>query len=68
MIDWVSVRSKAIKRIGYDKSTSKMYIKFTSSNTNYEYCNVPEEVFVSFVNASSVGQYYKSYIDGNYNC
>lgn len=68
MIDWVVVRSSAIRKIGYESLTSRMYIDFEDSDPVYTFCNVPEHVFREFVSARSVGQYYHRYIKDKYDC
>ena len=68
MIDWVNVRSSAIRKIGYDASTSRMYIDFEDSDPYYTFCRVPESVFREFINARSVGRHYHQYIKDRYDC
>jgi hypothetical protein len=68
MINWVSVRSSAIRKIGYDSSTNRMYIDFEDSDPYYTYCRVPDNVFKDFINATSVGRYYHAYIKDRYDC
>jgi hypothetical protein len=68
MIEWVNVRSSAIRKIGYDASTSRMYIDFEDSDPYYTFCRVPEHVFRAFINARSVGRYYHQYIKDRYDC
>jgi hypothetical protein len=68
MIDWVNVRSSAIRKIGYNASTNRMYIDFEDSDPYYTFCNVPEHVFRKFINARSVGRYYHHYIKDRYDC
>jgi len=68
MIKWVDVRSSAINKIGYESSTHTMYIDFNNSDPHYPFCNVPEEVFKEFVNASSAGRYYHDHIKDRYEC
>lgn len=68
MIDWVSVRSSAIRKIGYDASTSLMYIDFEDSDPYYTFYRVPEYVFREFISARSVGRYYHQYIKDRYSC
>jgi hypothetical protein len=41
MIDWVNVRSSAIRKIGYDTTTRIMYIDFEDSDPYYTFCGVP---------------------------
>ncbi|MFT6634458.1 KTSC domain-containing protein [Alcanivorax sp.] len=68
MVEWISVTSTAIRKIGYDSTTSRMYIDFEDSDPYYTFCRVPEHVFRNFVNASSVGRYYHSHIKDRYDC
>lgn len=68
MIDWVNVRSSAIRKIGYDASTSRMYIDFEDSDPYYTFCRVPEHVFREFINARSVGRHYHQCIKDRYDC
>ena len=68
MIEWVNVRSSAIRKIGYDFSSNRMYIDFEDSDPYYTYCGVPEDIFRSFVSAGSVGRYYHHYIKDKYDC
>lgn len=68
MIDWVNVVSSAIRKIGYDSSTNRMYIDFEDSDPYYTYCRVPENIFRSFVSARSVGSYYHQFIKDKYDC
>lgn len=68
MIEWISVSSTAIRKIGYDSTSSRMYIDFEDSDPYYTYCGVPQHVFKQFVSASSVGRYYHQYIKDKYDC
>ena len=68
MINWINVRSKAIRKIGYDASANRMYIDFEDSDPYYTYCRVPETIFQDFINAPSVGRHYHGFIKNKYNC
>lgn len=68
MTEWINVRSTAIRRIGYDASTMRMYIDFEDSDPIYTFCRVPERVFRDFVRARSIGQYYHQHIKDRYDC
>jgi hypothetical protein len=68
MTEWVNVSSTAIRRIGYDSTSMRMYIDFEDSDPVYTFCNVPEYVFRAFVRAQSVGQYYHQHIKDRYDC
>ena len=68
MVKWENVRSSAIRKIGYDSATMRMYIDFEDSEPIYTFCRVPEDVFNSFVSSSSVGRYYHQYIKDQFDC
>nr|VFJ75486.1 MAG: KTSC domain-containing protein [Candidatus Kentron sp. FM] len=68
MIQWTSVSSTAIRKIGYEPSTRQMYIDFEDSDPYYTYCRVPQHVFEQFVSASSVGRFYHQHIKDQYDC
>ncbi|MCB8888301.1 MULTISPECIES: KTSC domain-containing protein [Gammaproteobacteria] len=68
MIEWVSVSSKAIRKIGYDATSSRMFIDFEDSHPIYTFCGVPESVFHDFISSGSVGRYYHQYIKDRYQC
>ena len=59
------VVSSNISFIGYEEETQSLYVTFKKGQT-YKYNNVSKEVFKEFLNASSVGSYYKSHIIGKY--
>ncbi len=67
-IEWINVRSSAIRKIGYDSSNSRMYIDFEDSDPYYTYCGVPQNIFTTFVTAQSVGSHYHQYIKDRYDC
>ena len=67
IMNMIPVNSSAISFIGYDNSSMKMKITFKQGKT-YNYCNVPQSIYSSFKNASSIGRYYDSYIKDRYNC
>lgn len=68
MTEWISVNSRAIRKIGYDASSSSMFIDFEDSHPIYTFCGVPEAVFRDFINSASVGRYYHQYIKDRYQC
>ncbi len=51
------VSSSNIDEIGYDVTTSTLYIKF-KNNRLYSYDNVPESVYDNLKSASSVGSFF----------
>jgi len=65
-MDMQNVRSKAIKAIGYDDQTSRLFIQFTHNPKIYHYYQVPKAIYSGFMAASSKGDYYNSYIRDHY--
>ena len=55
-MDRVQVSSSNILSIGYDPSTQVLEVEFISGAV-YQYFNVPEAEFESFLNAESKGRY-----------
>ena len=68
MIEWVSVFSSDIRKIGYDSSINILYIDFKDSDPYHTYCSVPQNLFHQFVSASSVGHFYRQYIKDKFDC
>lgn len=62
MIEWGSVSSKAIRKIGYDATSSRIFIDFEDSYPIYMFRGVSEPVFRDFIHSGSVGRYYHQYI------
>ena len=60
--------SSAIRHARYDTTANRMWITFTSSFKEYEFCGVPQDVYDGLLSASSVGQYYDNYIRDKYQC
>jgi len=63
----IQVKSDAINSIGYDPDAMKMKIQFHQGKI-YDFCRVPEHVYKSFINASSICEYYNDYIKDKYQC
>ena len=63
----IPVSSSAINAVGYDQSTSQMYIRFKQGHT-YTFCRVPQHVFDGLLAAGSKGTYYDHHIRGRYHC
>lgn len=65
MVNMHSVFSSNIDEIGYDSTTSTLYIKF-KNNRLYSYDNVPELVYDDLKSAPSIGSYFYQNIRGLY--
>ena len=68
MIEQVSVFSSYIRKIAYDSTTNKLYIDFADNEPYCTYCSVSQNLYHQFVSASSVGHFYRQYIEGKYDC
>jgi hypothetical protein len=59
----IPVNSSAIRAVGFDGST--LTVEFHTGRT-YDHPNVPDSVFVEFMDAESKGEYYIRHIRGRY--
>ena len=58
--------SSNIYMIGYDENEESLYVTFHSGST-YEYINVPKNVFISFLSATSKGKYFYAWVRNRFN-
>lgn len=61
----VEVESSNVRAIGYDADTKCLYVQFEKSGL-YQYENVPETVYRSFLTAPSKGQFVWQRLRGHY--
>lgn len=66
-MEMISVRSSAMRAIGYDPITHRMKIRFEQGHT-YDFCAVPQHIFDGLLNAGSKETYYNDYIRDRYQC
>lgn len=62
-----TVKSSTIEAIGYDEQTHKLRVSFRKYKS-CDFCHVPKNVFVSFLNSRSKDRYYKRNIQANFPC
>jgi len=62
---FISITSSNIVEVAYDKSISRMHVKFTNGNL-YVYSNVPENTFNEFLNSESKGRFFAQNIKNNF--
>jgi hypothetical protein len=55
-----------LKRMGYDRQTHELYVRFVESGRTYAYQEVEENVFEQFLAAASKGNYFNREIKGAY--
>lgn len=61
----ISVNSTSIASIGYDPDTQTLEVEFNNGNV-YQYFDVPQVVYDSFISADSHGKFLNSNIKGIY--
>ena len=66
-MEMITVRSSAIRAVGYDPTTMRMLIKFVQGHT-YTFCRVPQNIFDALLASSSKGSYYDRHIKDRYRC
>jgi hypothetical protein len=66
-MEMISVRSAAIRAVGYEPSTQRMRITFIEGHS-YDFCGVPSLIYVALLQAPSKGGYYNRYIKDRYQC
>ena len=59
------VDSSAITSVGYDPAREMLELEFSSGNV-YRYFGVPEEIYEDFLQARSKGQFFGTFIRGQY--
>ena len=69
-MEWETVKSSAIKEVGYASwPFEALGIRFVrNSDPVYVYYQVPASVYYELINADSIGGYYNSEIKGKYDC
>jgi len=60
------IRSSFIHRLCYD--AKEQYVIVQLKSNYYHYCEVPKTVLSSWLQATSMGGFYNSYIKGHYDC
>ena len=65
-VEMIPVESSAVTSIGYDPEKKQLYVVFTSG-VAYEYDDVPEQVYESFMSAPSKGRFVNDILTTLYN-
>ncbi len=60
-----TVHSRNLKSVGYDPTLLILEIEFHSGNI-YQYDKVPEDVYISLIEAASLGSFLHNHIKGKY--
>lgn len=65
---WVynTPESTCFSRVGYDSRNQVLIVVFRESGAEYHYFDVPEDVWESFYDSTSLGRYFNANIKGNY--
>lgn len=61
----ISVSSSNVNAVGYDQQTNTLFVQFNDMSI-YKYFDVPQSMYKSLLNASSVGKYLAQNIKGSY--
>lgn len=64
-IQFQSVQSSNIQSVGYDETTSSMYVKYSSGT--YKYDNVDKKVYEDLLSSDSKGRFMNENIKGQFN-
>lgn len=64
-ITFIPVESSNIISVGYDETTSSLYVKYLSGT--YKYDNVDKSVYESLLTSFSKGRFLNENIKGQYN-
>lgn len=62
----MSVSSGNLDSAGYDECLKILHIQFNNGSL-YEYYDVPKNIYLGLITASSAGKYFAEYIKGKYN-
>ncbi|MEB8431895.1 KTSC domain-containing protein [Cocleimonas sp. KMM 6892] len=66
MVEWVTVKTSRINRIGYSREVNTMFIDFQGSEIDTPYVNVPENIFKSFAASDTINKFFNEHIDGKF--
>ena len=61
----ISVSSSDLHEVGYDERFALLQIRF-NSGAIYEYYDVPRNIYIGLITASSAGKYFHEYVKGKY--
>lgn len=61
----IIVGSDNLEEAGYDEQLRLLHIQF-SNGALYEYYDVPMDVYIGLITASSAGKYFHEYVKGHY--
>lgn len=65
-IEWQSVESSLLNKVGYDPETQVLAIQMNYSSDVYLYQDVPESIYKGLLAADSKGRYYVKNIKGQF--
>ncbi len=65
MVDFVSVMSSNVEKVGYDTQGEQLYVQFKGGSL-YEYQGVPLTVYTALLEAESKGKFLNKYMKSVY--
>lgn len=63
----IPVNSKSIHHVGYDPGMQRLFLDYRGDRL-YEYFDVPDELYVRLLNATSIGRFVNYAIKPHYHC
>lgn len=64
-MEMINVSSSNVNAIGYDSGTSTLRVRF-NDGSEYDYYNVPENIYNDFLSAGSPGTFLHQVIKGQF--
>lgn len=61
----IIVGSDNLEEVGYDERLRLLHIQF-SNGALYEYYDVPKDIYIGLITASSASDYFHEYVKGHY--
>lgn len=64
-MNMITVSSSRIEAVGYDERLQLLQVQFVNG-TIYEYYDVPKNIYIGLITASSAYKYFHEYVKGVY--
>jgi KTSC domain len=66
MVPMIAVISSSVAAVGYDPTTTELYVRFHHASRTYVYTGVQQSLYEQFLQASSKGRFLAWPIKGHY--
>ncbi len=64
LIKWARLEKGTIKRIGYNEEVNSLYIDFIGSDVDAVYVDVPESLYILFVESKNPDKFFQQFVNG----